>query len=149
MIKYVQVVTHAILNIMLFHNLGYDSKGIEDRRGLILRLLITVLGISTYSTAIMLTLERKVIMKELSENLYSLNSYLIMKFLGEIPTIIVTCTILVFASYYPADLNQSSGWNVWILFLAVIDSNLQAFIFGCSRQRYQNIPLQLLLMQML
>jgi hypothetical protein len=63
------------VNALLYQDLKLDSEGIENRRGFILRVITTCLIIPIYTLALTISNERRIIIKEIEDNLYTAQSY--------------------------------------------------------------------------
>ena len=136
-----QIIIFVIVLNSIYNNLGYGNQGVEERKGAIVSILFIFTFISCYTVSINVACERKIIMKELKEELYNLNIYYLAKLLLELPIVLINSAVLVFATYFVLDLNQESSDRVFILLFITIITYFQGLTLGLLAGSLSVIPM--------
>jgi ABC-type multidrug transport system ATPase subunit/ABC-type multidrug transport system permease subunit len=129
-VKVFQTFLFAILFDMLFHNLDYDSEGVEDRGGLILLIFFIFTFIPNFNASMNVANERSIVLKEIKECLYSPYLYLFTKSIFEIPLMIFTILVMIFSTYFVADLNQDGAYKIVNMILISMLTYTVGFVSG-------------------
>jgi ABC-type multidrug transport system ATPase subunit/ABC-type polysaccharide/polyol phosphate export permease len=129
-IKVVQVFIFAALVDLIFNNLGYDNEGVDNRRGALVFIMIVLMFIPSFGMTIGIAGERFIVLKELKEGLYSINSYLLTKVFVEVPAMIIIVTVIIFGTYFALDLNQEDTYKIFNLVLIALIIYIQGVGVG-------------------
>ena len=119
--KVVQVFFFAVLVDLIFNNLGYDSEGIDNRRGALVFIMFVLMFIPSFGMTMGIAGERFIILKEIKEGLYSIHSYLITKIFVEIPAMIMIVLVMISGTYFALDLNDEHSYKfINLVFIALM-----------------------------
>ena len=140
-IKVGQLIFYSIINSALYSDLGTDNRGIDNRRGFISRVITTCFAITIYTLAVTIAYERRIVIKELKEELYGPGSYLFVKIIMEIPVLIIASILLGLASYPIAGMNDEHGYKIWIFFIIVAACYLHGIVIGCFAGALSKSPI--------
>jgi len=104
----------SIIIGILWQNLSQNESGIQDRSGLLFLMMANAIFGSV--TAVVLTFadERKILIRERANNLYSVLSYFISKVLMELPVILIGNTLFAILVYFWVRLNETSNSKYFI-----------------------------------
>ena len=128
--KLAQTIIFVIILNILYNNLNYDDTGVEERRGVIIIYLFLFVFIPGYTHSFSISVESKIVLKEIKEGLYSISPYYAEKMILEVPILLFTTLTLIFSTYYVLDLNQESNDRVFRLLLIGILAYFQGFAIG-------------------
>jgi len=118
-----KMITNFMVSIVvgiLWQNVSQDVSGIQDRSGLLF--LVMAQAIMWSVTAVMLTFadERKILIRERANNLYSVGSYFISKICMELPALFIGNTITAIMIYFWCRLNETYN-SKYFIFVGLIN----------------------------
>eukprot|EP01015_Nassula_variabilis_P022786 TRINITY_DN4212_c0_g1_i5.p1 TRINITY_DN4212_c0_g1~~TRINITY_DN4212_c0_g1_i5.p1 ORF type:complete len:300 (+),score=30.76 TRINITY_DN4212_c0_g1_i5:38-901(+) len=116
-LKTIQVLTGALVNIIVFHNLNSDcDKGIQNRDGLLF-FIITGIGFgSVQGTLGTFSFERPIYLRERMNKSYAVGPYFWSKSFGEIPLYIIWALIQSKVIYFVIGLNDNNFVEKFFIF---------------------------------
>ena len=128
--KVTQVLALVIIANLVFFDLGYDSEGIENRKGLIVILMCVFFLVPCFLNCAALEYERRVLKREIKERKFGAFTYLTSRVLVEFPLMFIMILVLLFSVYFSSKLNHESIEKVFVLSLIVLVIYLQGTILG-------------------
>ena len=130
----IKFMVFCIISISLYFDLGTDSRGVNNRAGLLINAIYNALYFPMIIQSFVIPLERKVLHKEVNEGMYSVEAYFLSKFLVDLVTNVFFGTLLNFICYYPVGLNSESSDRfpilIGVLVLCQINGVAQGYIAG-------------------
>ena len=128
--KITQILVMILIANLVFFDLGYDSEGIENRKGLIVILMCVFFLVPCFLNCAALEHERKVLKREIKDRKFGVFTYLTSRILVEFPLMLMMILVLIFSLYFSSKLNHESFEKVFVLSLIVLVIYLQGTILG-------------------
>ncbi|OMJ89051.1 hypothetical protein SteCoe_8875 [Stentor coeruleus] len=130
MLKFMQLLTMAIILDLIFHDLGYNMKGVQNRQGVLFNSVIHFVMTSSQTNSMSFPIERPIFLKDYKEALYGVTPYILAKMITELPLQII-CTLLYSVVFYFAlDLNLESADKFFIFFGIMLLIHLCGAAYG-------------------
>lgn len=130
----IKFVVFCIICISVYYDLGTDSRGVNNRTGLLINAIYNALYFPMIIQAFVIPIERRILHKEINENMYSVEAYFVSKCFVDFITNIFFATLLNCICYYPVGLNSESSdkfpITVGLLVLCQINGVAQGYIAG-------------------
>lgn len=113
-VKMFQAVTIGVIIDILFHDLGYDDKGVNNRKGLIFFSVINLIMFGANANSMTFPIERPVFLKDYKEGLYGVWAYVLSKFFAELPVQVMFMIVYIVMFYFAVDFNMTSAKEFFI-----------------------------------
>lgn len=94
-IKATTFIVFGVLVDIIFIDLGYDNKGMENRNGAISFYYVSLYFMIMFQHSVVIVCERDLVCKEISDKMYSVNTYLLSKLLFDLPIALIGNLIFV------------------------------------------------------
>jgi ABC-type multidrug transport system ATPase subunit/ABC-type multidrug transport system permease subunit len=126
----IKAVVLVVIVICLFYDLGKDSKGINDRKGVLICGIYNVLYFPMLIESFTFPIERNLVHKEINEGMYSVEAYFLSKLFVDLCVYVGFSIIMNLIVYYPIGLNDSSPDKLFIGIGILILSQINGLIHG-------------------
>ena len=127
-VKLSQSIVIGALFDLLFNNLGYDTKGVKNREGILFFITINIVMSGSSGTSMTFPIERPIFIKDYKEGTYGVCSYFLSKIIAELPIQVLCMLVFVVFYYFALDLNLNSASPFFIHYGLV----LLAHFIGCG-----------------
>ena len=108
--KVLQIVFYAILSLIFFERIATNKNSfVQNFKGLIFYLGISVSFPATFGTLEVFNGERSVFIRERQSNTYSTSSYFFARTIASIPQEFILPLIFILITYFVIHLNETSG----------------------------------------
>ena len=112
--KIFQCVCLGILVDILYHDLGYGMKQVENRKGVLYYSAMCLVALGSLSNSMTFPIEKPLFLKDYRENQYSVSAYYFSKITSELPSQIIPASLYVVVHYFATNLNRESASKFFI-----------------------------------
>ncbi|OMJ96370.1 hypothetical protein SteCoe_121 [Stentor coeruleus] len=115
-LKFIQSIVTAALVDLVFQDLGYDMKGVQNRQGALFFSAVYFVFIPSQTSSIAFPIERPTFVKDYKEGLYGVTPFLLVKLLTDLPFQIITTFIYVVMIYFALNFNLNSSEQFFVFY---------------------------------
>lgn len=121
--SYVKIISNiivAIMIILVFKQLKYDTQSIQNRNGVLFFFVMNIMMSSFTNVTLIFPDERPVFLREQGAEMYCPVMYFFSKFFCELPIIIINATMMFCIAYFGVELNTESAKQPFIFYAYTI-----------------------------
>ena len=134
--KAFECISLGILVILVYHDLGFDRKEVDNRKGVLYYSAMSLVALGSLSNCMTFPIEKPLFLKDYKENQYGVTAYYFSKIISELPSQIIPSALYVIVHYHAVNLNTERpskffinlGFSVYAHIIASLIGNLAGVI---------------------
>ena len=112
--KAFECISLGILVILVYHDLGYSRKEVDNRKGVLYYSAMSLVALGSLSNCMTFPIEKPLFLKDYKENQYGVAAYYFSKIISELPSQIIPSALYVIVHYHAVNLNTESSSKFFI-----------------------------------